>query len=127
MCKKSKTAPGSKTKTSLQLFVTEEQFVCELSNSALRLCFPQGGQHQYSEQPAVQDGAVCQQPGEPGRGTNTSLPGGEKKSRKPPLSDSAAVRDPNPSTSQKSFRVTPANRESVTSVVKWHVLVLSLS
>lgn len=101
--------------------------LCELSNSALRLCFPQGGQHQHSEQPAVQDGAVCQQPGEPGRGTNAGLPGGETKSRKPPVSNPAAVRDPNPSTCKKSLRVIPTNRESVTSVVKWHVLVLSLS
>ena len=52
----------------------------------------QGGKYQYSEQLAVQDGAVRQQPGEPGRGTNASLPGGEKKSRKSTLPDLATVR-----------------------------------
>lgn len=53
---------------------------------------PQGGQHQHPQQPAVQDGAVRQQPGEPGGGAHTSLPGGEEESRKPALSDFTTVR-----------------------------------
>lgn len=60
--------------------------------SSFCLFVSQGGQYQHSEQPAVQDGAVRQQPGEPGRGTNASLPGGEKKSRKSTLPDLATVR-----------------------------------
>lgn len=60
--------------------------------SSFCLFVSQGGQYQHSEQPAVQDGAVRQQPGEPGRGTNASLPGGEEKSRKSTLPDLATVR-----------------------------------
>ena len=55
-------------------------------------CFPQGGQHQYPQQPAVQDGAVRQQPGEPGGGADSSLSRGEEKSWKPPLSNFTTVR-----------------------------------
>ena len=40
----------------------------------------QGQQHlQHLGQPAVKDGAVCQQLGDPGGGTHPQLPGGEKE------------------------------------------------
>lgn len=63
------------------------------------LYFPQGGQHQHPKQPAVQDGAIRQQPGEPGGGADAGLPGGEAESRKPPL--------PNPPTVRKGKKTKP--------------------
>ena len=40
----------------------------------------QGQQHlQHLGQPAVKDGAVCQQLGDPGGGAHPQLPGGEKE------------------------------------------------
>lgn len=65
---------------------------CYVHVMCVCLCAQQRGQHQYSEQPAVQDGAVRQQPGEPGGGANTGLPWGETESWKPPLSNFTTVR-----------------------------------
>ena len=56
------------------------------------ICVLQRRKHEYSQQPALQNGAVCQQPGEPGGGANAGIPGGEAKSRESPLSDLATVR-----------------------------------
>lgn len=65
--------------------LTSVLFILDQSNgSKIRtvscLFAPQGGQHQYSEQPPVKDGTIRQQPGEPGGGEDTGLPGGETES-----------------------------------------------